>query len=57
MEEEMCFLDSCTINSIVREMKYFQTLIRRIGNILTITGRDTNIVGSRQATIVLPMGT
>jgi hypothetical protein len=53
----MCFLDSCTINSIVREMKYFQTLIRRIGNILTITGRDTNIVGSRQATIVLPMGT
>jgi hypothetical protein len=57
MEEEICLVDSCTTNSILRETKYFQTLIRRTGNILTIAGRDTNIVGSGQATIVLPMGT
>ena len=38
-------------------MKYFQTLIRRTETILTIAGCDTNIVGSGQATIVLPMGT
>jgi hypothetical protein len=28
-----------------------------MGNILTVTGHDTCIVGSRKATIILPMGT
>jgi hypothetical protein len=42
----MCLVDSCTINSILREIKYFQTVTRRTGNILTITGREMNIVGS-----------
>jgi hypothetical protein len=53
----MCLVDSCTINSILRKIKYFQTLTRRTRNILTIVGRDTNIVGSGRATIVLPMDT
>jgi hypothetical protein len=57
MEEKMCLLDTCTTNYILKETKYFQTLTQRTENILTITGRDTNIVGSNQATIVLPMGT
>jgi hypothetical protein len=57
MEEEMCLVDSCTINTILREMKYFQTLTKMTGNILTIVGRDTCIVGSRKATIILLMGT
>jgi hypothetical protein len=57
MEEEMCLVDSCTTNSILRETKYFQTLTRRTENILTIAGRDTNIVGFGRATIVLPIGT
>jgi hypothetical protein len=57
MEEELCLVNSCTKNSILRKMKYFQTLTRRTGNILTITERDTNIVGSGGATIVLRMGT
>jgi hypothetical protein len=57
MEEEMCLVDSCNTNSILREIKYFQTLTQRTGNILTIVGRNMNIVGSDQATIVLPMGT
>jgi hypothetical protein len=52
----MCLVDSCTINSILREF-FFQTFIRMTGNILTIAGRDTNIVGSRQDTILLPMST
>jgi hypothetical protein len=56
MKKEMCLMYSCTINSIL-ETKYFQTLIRRTGNILTIVGRDTNIVGSGRAIIVLFIGT
>jgi hypothetical protein len=57
MKEEMYLVNSCTANSILRETKYFQTLIRRTGTILTIAECDTNIVGSGRATIVLPMGT
>jgi hypothetical protein len=56
MKEEMCLVDSYTTNSILSEIKYFQTLIRT-ENILAITGRDMNIVGSGRATIVLPMDT
>jgi hypothetical protein len=57
MEEEICLVDSCTTNTILRETKYFQTLTKRMGNILTIAGRDACIVGSGKATIILPMGT
>ena len=57
MEEEMCLVDSGTTNSILREIKYFQTLTKDKGNVWTIAGRDTVIVGSGQATIMLPMGT
>jgi hypothetical protein len=57
MEEEMCLVDICTTNTIFRETKYFQTLTKRMGNILTIAGRDTCIVGSAEATIILPIGT
>jgi hypothetical protein len=57
MKEEMCLVDSCTINTILRKTKYFQTLTKRTGNILTIAGRDTCIVGSEKATIIFSMGT
>jgi hypothetical protein len=57
IEEEMCLVDSCTTNTILRETKYFQTITKRTGNILIITGRDTCIVGSGRATIILLMGT
>jgi len=56
-EEELCLIDSCTTNSILTEIKYFQTLKRREGNVLTIAGRDALIVGSGRAIISLPMGT
>jgi hypothetical protein len=55
MEKEMCLMDSYTTNTILRETKYFQTLTKRTGNILTIVGRDICIVGSGKATIILPM--
>jgi hypothetical protein len=57
MDEEMCLGDSCTTNTILRETKYFQTLIKRTGNILTIAESDTCIVGSEKATIILSMST
>ena len=56
-EEELCLVDSCTTNSILRETKYFQTLEKREGNSMTIAGQDALIVGSGRATITLPMGT
>jgi hypothetical protein len=57
MEEEMCLVDSCTTNSTIRETKYFQTITKIIGNILTITRRDAMIVSFGKATIMLLMGT
>ena len=56
-EEEICLVDSCTTNTILRETKYFQTLLKKPGNIMTIAGSDALIVGTGRATIVLPMGT
>jgi hypothetical protein len=57
MEEELCLVDSCTTNTVLREVKYFQTLTRKHGNVLTIAGSDATIVGSGKAIVVLPMGT
>jgi peptide/histidine transporter 3/4 len=41
----------------LRETKYFESINKNPGNILTITGCGPNIVGSGRATIILPMGT
>jgi hypothetical protein len=57
MEEEMCLVDGCSINIILRKTKYFQTLIKRTRNILTIAGRDICIVGSEKATTIFSMDT
>ena len=57
MEEELCLVDSGATNSILREMKYFQTLKKTNGDILTIAGRDTVIVGTGRAIFTLPSGT
>jgi peptide/histidine transporter 3/4 len=57
MEEEICLVDSGTTNSILRETKYFQTLKKLNGNILTIVGRNVVIVGTGRAIFILPMGT
>jgi hypothetical protein len=57
MEEEMYLVDSCTTNTILRDTKYFKTLTNRMGNILTVAGRDACIVGSGKATIILSIDT
>jgi hypothetical protein len=57
MEEEMCLMDSCITNTILSDSKYFQILPKRMGNNLTIIGRDACIVSSGKATIILPMST
>jgi hypothetical protein len=49
-------MDSGTTDSILKETKYFLTLTKRQGNVLTIAEHDATIVGSGRATIVLPMG-
>jgi hypothetical protein len=49
-------VDSCTTNTILTEIKYFQTIKIKEGNVLTIAGRDALIVGSGRAIITLPMG-
>jgi hypothetical protein len=57
MEEEMCLVDSYTTNSILKEIKYFQTLTQMFESILTIAGRDAMIVSSGRASITFPNGT
>ena len=57
MEKEICLVDSCTTNTILREVRYFPTLTKREGIILIITLRDAMLVGLEKATITLLMGT
>jgi hypothetical protein len=59
MEEndEPCLIDSTATNSILRETKYFQTLLKRTKNITTIVGNNGRIVDSGRAIVVLPNGT
>jgi hypothetical protein len=57
MEEELCLVDRCNINSILSETKYFQTLTRRSKNILTIARCDAMIVGSGRVIITFSNGT
>jgi hypothetical protein len=57
MNEEMYLVDSGTTNSILREIKYFETLTKNKRNVLRIVGRGIVIVGSGRATTMLPMGT
>ena len=44
-------------NTILRETRYFQTLTKKNGDIMTIAGSNAHIVGTGSATLVLPMGT
>ena len=54
--EETCLPDSGTKNTIPRDDKYFESIQKSPGSIMTIAGCGPKIVGSRRATIVLPMG-
>ena len=56
-EAEIFLVDSGTTNTITMETKYFQTLTKKNGNIMTIARSNAHIVGTGSATLVLPMGT
>jgi hypothetical protein len=56
-EAELCLVDSRTTNTILRETRYFQTLTKKSGNIMTTARSNAHIVGTESATLVLPMGT
>ena len=49
-EAEICLVDRGTTNTILREIRYFQTLTKKNKNIMTIVESNAHIV-------VLPMGT
>ena len=57
MEEELCLVDSATTNTILREIKYFQTLKRSKGNFTQIACCDIVIIGFDQITLNFPMDT
>jgi len=46
MDEEMCLVDSCTTNTILRDTCYFQTLRKNEGDVTTIAGSGKHIVGT-----------
>ena len=55
--EDICIVDSGTTNTILKETKYFHTIMKNVGSITTIAGSDSCVIGSGKATITLPMGT
>ena len=55
--EEVCLVDRSTTNTILREIKYFQSISKNAVSLTTIAGSDACIIGSGRATIILPMGT
>ena len=55
--EDICIVDSGTTNTILRETKYFNTIMKNVGSITTIAGSDSCVIGSGKATITLSMGT
>ncbi|XP_049348517.1 uncharacterized protein LOC125813072 [Solanum verrucosum] len=54
---DMCLLDSATTNTILREKKYFSTLIVKKAYVNTISGSAKLIEGSGRAALLLPGGT
>nr|CAD39881.2 OSJNBb0067G11.4 [Oryza sativa Japonica Group]CAE05263.2 OSJNBb0115I09.25 [Oryza sativa Japonica Group] len=42
-EEDICLVDSATTNTILRETRYFHTLTKKTGNIMTIAGNNAHI--------------
>ena len=55
--EELCLADSATTHTILRNKKYFSTLMMKRINVSTISGSTNIIEGSGRATIKLPWGT
>jgi hypothetical protein len=48
-EAEICLVDSGTTNTIIRETRYFQTLAKKNGNIMTTARSNAHIVGTEMS--------
>lgn len=55
--EDLCLVDSATTNTILRNDKYFSSLVMQKANVQTISGSINLIEGSGRANILLPEGT
>ena len=55
--EDFCLANSATTHMILKDKKYFQSLILCKANVNTILGSSNLIEGSRRAIIMLPKGT
>ena len=56
-EDILCLLDSATTHTILKDRKFFHTLTKKRGSVTTISNDNVLIVGSRRASLILPMGT
>ena len=55
--EDLCLIDSTTTHTILRNDKYFSSLIMQEANIQTISGSINLIEGFKRVNILLPEGT
>ena len=55
--KDLCLIDNATSYTILRNDKYFSSLIMRKANVLTIFGNINLIEGSRRTNILLPKET
>lgn len=51
--DKVCLIDGATINSILRETTYFQTLQKKAKNITIIINNSNHVVGSSRDAIIL----
>ena len=56
-EDILCLVDSVTTHTILKDRKFFHTLIKKRRIVTTITNDNVVIVGSRRASLILSMGT
>ena len=56
-EDILCLLDSATTHAILKDREFFHTLTEKRGSVTTIANDNVLIVGSRRASLILPMGT
>ena len=55
--EDICVIDSGTTHTIFKDEKYFSYVLKRKGNVTTISGNSNLIEGSERAIIFMPKGT
>ena len=57
IEDILCLVDSATTHTILKNKKFFHTLIEKRGSVTTIANDNVLIVGFERVSLILPMGT